>query len=84
MIYLSLEPDALAGLRRQFDINEAILRFLFLKIEPRIVDALVAHARSAPVPAVAPAEETAVAVAVVDEIPDVSVLDEALNADESV
>ena len=84
LIYLGLEAEALAGLRRQFDINEAILRFLFLKIEPRIVDALVAHARSAPVPAVAPVEEAAVAVAVTEDIPDVSVLDEALKADETV
>jgi small subunit ribosomal protein S6 len=61
LIYLSLDGLKLAGLRRQLDITESILRFLFLKIEPRIVDALVAHAQSAPVPVVAPPEEAAVA-----------------------
>ena len=84
MIYLSLDGEALAGLRRQFEITETILRFLFLKIEPRIVDALVAHARSAPVPAVAPPEEAAVAVAVADDIPDVGAIDEELDEDEIV
>ena len=83
LIYLSLEGTALAGLRRQFEITEVILRFLFLKIEPRIVDALVAHARSAPVPAAAPAEEAAVAVAVADDIPDVSAVDVALDEEEA-
>jgi small subunit ribosomal protein S6 len=61
LIYLSLDSLQLAGLRRQLDITETILRFLFLKIEPRIVDALVAHAQSAPIPAVSPPEEVAVA-----------------------
>ncbi len=78
LIYLSLDPLQLAGLRRQFDINEAILRFLFLKIDPRIVDALVTHARSAPIPAVAATEEVPAAVAIAEtEVPDLSeVLDE--------
>ncbi len=78
LIYLSLDPLQLAGLRRQFDINEAILRFLFLKIDPRIVDALVTHARSAPIPAVTATEESPVAVAIAEtEVPDLSeVLDE--------
>ena len=63
LIYLGLDSLQLAGLRRQLDITEGILRYLFLKVDPRIVDALVTHARSAPIPAVAPAEEGAVAVA---------------------
>ena len=50
LIYLSLDPSATGGLRRQFEITETILRFLFLKIDPRIVDAFVAHAQSAPIP----------------------------------
>ena len=78
LIYLGLDGLKLTGLRRQCEITETILRFLFLKIDPRIVDALVTHARSAPVPSVAPAEEAPVAVAVaeaaeidgVDEEPD--------------
>ena len=39
----------MATLKREFQINENILRTLFLKVDPRIVDALVAHAQSAPV-----------------------------------
>jgi len=70
LIYLSLDGLQLVGLRRQFDITETILRYLFLKIEPRIVDALVALAQSAPVPAVAPLEEAPVAVAVADVVED--------------
>jgi small subunit ribosomal protein S6 len=64
LMYVGMEARQIAGLRRQFEITEAILRFLLLKIDPRIVDALVAHAQSAPVPAV-PAEEAVVAVAAV-------------------
>jgi small subunit ribosomal protein S6 len=63
LIYLSLDSLQLAGLRRQLDITEVVLRYLFLKIDPRIVDALVAHAQSAPVPVVAPPEEVVAAVA---------------------
>ena len=60
LMYVSMEPKQVAGLRRQLDITEAVLRFLLLKIEPRIVDALVAHAQSAPIHA-APPEEAPVA-----------------------
>jgi small subunit ribosomal protein S6 len=56
LIYLSLDSLKLAGIRTQLDINETVIRYLFLKIDPRIVDALVAHAQSAPVPSVAPVE----------------------------
>lgn len=80
LIYLRLDALQLAGLRRQLDITETILRFLFLKIDPRIVDALVAHAQTAPVPAVGPPEEAAVAVAAVAEV--VDVVAEALHEDE--
>ena len=76
LIYLSLDASQLAGLRRQFDITETILRYLFLKIDPRIVDALVAHAQSAPVPAVTAPEEAAVAVAVPDLVELAAELDE--------
>jgi small subunit ribosomal protein S6 len=57
LIYLNLDALKLAGLRTQLDITETVLRYLFLKIDPRLVDALVAHAQSAPVPAAAPVEE---------------------------
>ena len=78
LIYLSLDPLQLAALRRQIEITETILRFLFLKIDPRIVDALVAHAQSAPIPSVSPPEEApaAVAVAAIGEIEDEVDVDE--------
>ncbi|MFZ5832937.1 MAG: 30S ribosomal protein S6 [Planctomycetota bacterium] len=47
LTYFRLDGPALADLRRQCMINDKILRMLFLKVDPRIVDALVEHARSA-------------------------------------
>jgi len=86
LIYLSLDPLRLAGLRRQFEISETVLRFLFLKIDPRIVDALVAHAQSAPVPAVSATEEVPaeVAGAEVGEVAEVGEIDEDLEVDKIV
>lgn len=48
LTYFRLEGDRLSELVHQCHINDDILRELFLKVEPRIVDALVAHALSAP------------------------------------
>jgi len=52
LTYFRLEGDRLAEQRRQCQITDDVLRVLFLKVEPRIVDTLVAHALSAPVPAI--------------------------------
>ncbi len=49
LIYFRLESGQLSEIKRSCLINDNILRTLFLKVEPRIVDALVAHAKSAPV-----------------------------------
>jgi small subunit ribosomal protein S6 len=49
LTYFRLDGSRLAELERQCQITDDILRVLFLKIDPRIVDALVAHALSAPV-----------------------------------
>ena len=49
LTYFRLDSSRLGDLRRQCQITDDILRMLFLKVEPRIVDALVAHAKSAPV-----------------------------------
>jgi small subunit ribosomal protein S6 len=48
LTYFRLDSLRLGDLRRQCQITEDIVRVLFLKVEPRIVDALVAHAMSAP------------------------------------
>ena len=44
LTYFKLDSGQLATLRRQFQLNENIVRSLFLKVDPRIVDALVTHA----------------------------------------
>jgi small subunit ribosomal protein S6 len=80
LTYFRLEGEKLTELQRQCLITDDILRVLFLKVDPRIVDTLVAHALSAPVytapveegaaaPAAAPADEDVEeAVPVVDAV----------------
>ncbi len=51
LTYFRLDSLQLGDLRRQCHITDDILRVLFLKVDPRIVDALVSHALSAPIPA---------------------------------
>jgi small subunit ribosomal protein S6 len=48
LMYFRLEATQLTEVKKQCQINDNLLREMFLKIEPRIVDALVEHARSAP------------------------------------
>ena len=45
--YFKLDSRQVAGLERECQLSESILRTLILKVEPRIADALVAHARGA-------------------------------------
>jgi small subunit ribosomal protein S6 len=63
LAYFKLDSGQIAPLTRQCQLSESILRTLFLKVEPRIVDALVSHALAGP-QARRPAEAPAVAVAV--------------------
>lgn len=49
LTYFRLGGEQLGGVRRQFQLNDSILRFLVLKIDPRIVETLVEHAKSATV-----------------------------------
>jgi small subunit ribosomal protein S6 len=49
LTYFRLDSLKLGDLKRQCQITDDILRVLFLRVDPRIVDALVAHAKSAPV-----------------------------------
>ena len=60
LTYFKLDAGQLSEVKKQCQINDNLLRVLFLKVEPRIVDALVEHARSAPLVAV-PEEAAAVA-----------------------
>jgi small subunit ribosomal protein S6 len=46
LTYFRLEGEKLTEIQRQCRLSESILRVLFLKVEPRIVDALVEHAQA--------------------------------------
>jgi small subunit ribosomal protein S6 len=65
LTYFRLNTQQLVTARRECDINENILRYLFVRVDPRIVDALVEHAKTAPIGSPAPAEEAAAPVAAV-------------------
>jgi small subunit ribosomal protein S6 len=45
LTYFRMEGSKLADLRRRSQLNDNVLRELFLKIDPRLVDTLVAHAQ---------------------------------------
>lgn len=44
LTYFKIDPTKLVGLNRTFQLNDNILRNLVLAVDPRLVDALVAHA----------------------------------------
>lgn len=46
LTYFRLDSGNLAEIRRKCQLSDSILRVLFLKVDPRIVDTLVAHAAS--------------------------------------
>ena len=84
LTYFRLEGSRLVDLRRQCRITDEILRTLFLKVEPRIVDALVAHARSATPTARAEAEEKPVEAAVaVEEEVSIDAIDDDAGSDDA-
>ena len=45
LTYFRMDSQKLDELKREMRINEAIVRELTLKVEPRLVDALVEHAK---------------------------------------
>lgn len=45
LTYFEIESTRLPELNRACQLNESILRQMVLKIDPRLVDAMVAHAR---------------------------------------
>lgn len=75
LTYFRLDGSRLAELERQCQITDDILRVLFLKIDPRIVDALVAHALSAPVVVSTPDEPKVADDDIEDAIPVVDAVD---------
>src|SRR5262245_48764458 len=48
LTYFKLPSSELSALNRQCQLSENILRTLFLKVDPRITDALVSHALAGP------------------------------------
>lgn len=48
LTYFKLDSGQLTALNRQCQLSESIVRVLFLKVDPRIVDALVSHALAGP------------------------------------
>jgi small subunit ribosomal protein S6 len=49
LTYFKIDATKVKELNRQFQITDSILRFMFLKLDPRIVDAVVEHAKEGPV-----------------------------------
>ncbi|MDR1493484.1 MAG: 30S ribosomal protein S6 [Planctomycetaceae bacterium] len=47
--YFKIDPSKIKELSRLFQITESVLRFLFLKLDPRIVEAVVEHAKEGPI-----------------------------------
>jgi small subunit ribosomal protein S6 len=43
--YFRIEPSIVKDITRQFQLNDSILRFLILIVDPRLVDTLVEHAK---------------------------------------
>ncbi|MBN2293925.1 MAG: 30S ribosomal protein S6 [Pirellulales bacterium] len=48
LTYFRAQGKEIANLERQCQLSDTIIRVLFLKVDPRIVDALVAHAQAGP------------------------------------
>jgi small subunit ribosomal protein S6 len=48
LTYFRLAPESLSAVRQQFRLSDSILRMLVLKVDPKIVDTLVAHALAGP------------------------------------
>lgn len=46
LTYMRLDSSKLTGFNRELRINETVLRTLTLLVEPRLVDALVEHAKT--------------------------------------
>jgi small subunit ribosomal protein S6 len=77
LTYFKIDPLKVKELTRQFQITDSILRFLFLKLDPRIVDTVVEHAKDGPVkpqiPEVEIATEIGVEIVEIDDDDDVEI-----------
>ena len=59
LTYFKLDAARVKDLNRQYQICDSVVRFLFVKVDPRMVDVQVEHAKAGPIRPVldAPAEE---------------------------
>ena len=69
LIYFKLDTEKLTELNRGCQLNETLLRWLFTRIDPRLIDALVAHAQGV-VPAAIRDDKKPVAVGADDDVDD--------------
>lgn len=67
LIYFKLPTDKLKELNRSCQLTECLLRFMFTRIDPRLIDALVAHAQEKVVIPIDVLEKVAVGVGADDE-----------------
>ncbi len=68
LTYFKLESNQLVALNRQCQLSESILRTLFLKVDPRIADALVSHALAGTILQRRPPEPAMAVVAATEDI----------------
>jgi small subunit ribosomal protein S6 len=57
LMYFKLAGGEIAPLNRKCELDESVLRHLVLKIHPRLVEPILAHATAPPVEEEAPADE---------------------------
>jgi small subunit ribosomal protein S6 len=57
LTYFRMPTDQLTAFNRACQLNESVVRNLTLKVEPRLIDALVAHARGEASPIAADTDE---------------------------
>ena len=77
LTYFSVNADQVTQITRQSQLNESVIRFLFLKIDPRISEALVTYALTGGGPKTA-APEAPKPKTIADEIevPDIDAIEE--------
>jgi small subunit ribosomal protein S6 len=68
LTYFRADGKHVTALERKCQLSETILRALFLKVDPRLVDAMIAHAQVGPVAAQPAPKSDKPAVDVIDAI----------------
>ena len=60
LAYFKLDASKVKDLNRQYQISDSVIRFLFVKVDPRLVETLVEHAKTGPIRPImdVPAEES--------------------------